>query len=834
MIHGHEILGAHPTTINDHNSKKGQRFEKINFGLTQNKSWREKVVRLHLLLITKESAINVPSNLDARRRITFFANSLFMNMPTAPKVRDMLSFSVLTPYYKEDVLYSDDDLHKENEDGITMLFYLKTIYRDEWKNFEERMNDYELNYSAKEKAECLRQWVSYRGQTLARTVRGMMYYKKALEVQCSLEFTGDNASHTKESSETYQFHQKTFLDHAQALADLKFTYVVSCQVYGTQKKSADARDRSCYSNILNLMLTYPSLRVAYIDEREETVNGKSEKVHYSVLVKGCDKLDEEIYRIKLPGPPTEIGEGKPENQNHAIIFTRGEALQTIDMNQDNYFEEAFKMRNVLEEFIKSRRGPRKPTILGLREHIFTGSVSSLAWFMSNQETSFVTIGQRILANPLRIFLTKRIIVEGRESGGLYLLMNKFRLSLGLCWCVYLLLGFIAVWNGYSSIKHLVDTSFSKWGCPERKNRHLFFERLLGVARALLFQIKVPKHFWADAVSTACFLINCMPSSVLNGEIPYNVLFLSKLLFPIEPRIFGCTCDVRPQVSKLDPKSLRYVFLGYSRRHWQFHNSHAPAPIPELVPAPAPAFARPRFEHVYSRRRETLDSLPAPAASTEDPVHSTQPEPVPSTPQSDLDVQDLDLPIRSSKSYDHLSSSSRCFVSNLNSVSIPKTIVQALSHPSWCAAMKEEMAALDSNGTWNLVLLPAATFAWPLHQLDIKKAFLHGDLQEKVYMEQPPGFVAQGESGKVCKLRKSLYGLKQSPQAWFGKFGNVVHQFGMQKSTSDHSVFFRSTKTGLILLVVYVDDIVITRSDSSDITSLKSFLQTQFQTKDLEL
>ncbi|KDP38900.1 hypothetical protein JCGZ_05285 [Jatropha curcas] len=403
MIHGHEILErAHPTTIDDHNSKKEQRFGKINFGLTQNKSWREKVVRLHLLLTTKESAINVPSNLDARRRITFFANSLFMNMPTAPKVRDMLSFSVLTPYYKEDVLYSDDDLHKENEDGITMLFYLKTIYRDEWKNFEERMNDNELNYSAKERAECLRQWVSYRGQTLARTVRGMMYYKKALEVQCSLEFTGDNASHTKESSETYQFHQKTFLDHAQALADLKFTYVVSCQVYGTQKKSTDARDRSCYSNILNLMLTYPSLRVAYIDEREETVNGKSEKVHYSVLVKGCDKLDEEIYRIKLPGPPTEIGEGKPENQNHAIIFTRGEALQTIDMNQDNYFEEAFKMRNVLEEFIKSRRGPRKPTILGLREHIFTGSVSSLAWFMSNQETSFVTIGQRILANPLRV------------------------------------------------------------------------------------------------------------------------------------------------------------------------------------------------------------------------------------------------------------------------------------------------------------------------------------------------------------------------------------------------------------------------------------------------
>ncbi|EMS45680.1 Putative callose synthase 6 [Triticum urartu] len=123
--------------------------------------------------------------------------------------------------------------------------------------------------------------------------------------------------------------------------------------------------------------------------------------------RGCSELGasggggREIYRIKLPGNITDIGEGRPENQNHAIIFTRGEALQTIDVNQDNYVEEAFKMRNVLEEFGNEKYGERKPTILGLREHIFTGSVSSLATFMSNQETTFATIGQRVLANPLK-------------------------------------------------------------------------------------------------------------------------------------------------------------------------------------------------------------------------------------------------------------------------------------------------------------------------------------------------------------------------------------------------------------------------------------------------
>ncbi|GAY51991.1 hypothetical protein CUMW_138500 [Citrus unshiu] len=382
------------------NDKKEQRFERLNITLTQNKSWREKVVRLYLLLTVKESAINVPTNLDARRRITFFANSLFMNMPSAPKVRDMISFSVLTPYFKEDVLYSIDELNQENEDGITTLFYLQKIYPDEWTNFQKRINDPKLNYSEDDKIEATRRWVSYRAQTLSRTVRGMMYYKEALELQCFLESAGDNAFFgSYRAMESSQGDERA---SAKALADMKFTYVVSCQLYGAQKKSDDLRDRSCYNNILNLMIKYPSLRVAYIDEREETVNEKSQKFHYSVLLKGGDKYDEEIYRIKLPGPPTDIGEGKPENQNHAIIFTRGEALQTIDMNQDNYFEEAFKMRNVLEEFLKSPSGRREPTILGLREHIFTGSVSSLAWFMSNQETSFVTISQRILAYPLRV------------------------------------------------------------------------------------------------------------------------------------------------------------------------------------------------------------------------------------------------------------------------------------------------------------------------------------------------------------------------------------------------------------------------------------------------
>ncbi|RVW70963.1 Retrovirus-related Pol polyprotein from transposon RE1 [Vitis vinifera] len=133
----------------------------------------------------------------------------------------------------------------------------------------------------------------------------------------------------------------------------------------------------------------------------------------------------------------------------------------------------------------------------------------------------------------------------------------------------------------------------------------------------------------------------------------------------------------------------------------------------------------------------------------------------------------------------------------------------------------------------LFLSMATMCHWPLYQLDIKNAFLHGELLEEVYMEQPPSFVVQGESGLVCKLRRSLYGLKQSPRAWFGRFNSVVQEFGMLGSEANHSVFYHhNSSSQCIYLVVYVDDIVITGSDQEGIQRLKQHLFNHFQTKDL--
>ena len=119
------------------------------------------------------------------------------------------------------------------------------------------------------------------------------------------------------------------------------------------------------------------------------------------------------------------------------------------------------------------------------------------------------------------------------------------------------------------------------------------------------------------------------------------------------------------------------------------------------------------------------------------------------------------------------------------------------------------------------------------QLDIKNVFRHGDLVEEVYMEQPPGFIAQGGSGLVCKLRRSLYGLKQSPRAWFSWFRSMVQEFGMIRSAADHSVFYHHSSTGqCIYLIVYVDDIISIGSDQDGIQKLKQHLFSHVQTKDL--
>lgn len=117
-------------------------------------------------------------------------------------------------------------------------------------------------------------------------------------------------------------------------------------------------------------------------------------------------------------------------------------------------------------------------------------------------------------------------------------------------------------------------------------------------------------------------------------------------------------------------------------------------------------------------------------------------------------------------------------------------------------------------------------------MDVKSAFLHGDLQEEIYMEQPTGFVQ--DSSLVCRLRWSLYGLKQAPRAWYEKMYSFLISSGFQRCHSNPTVYTRRQGTDLLILVLYVDDLIVTGSSSSLIQNVQQALMEHFDMTDLGL
>ena len=258
------------------------------------------------------------------------------------------------------------------------------------------------------------------------------------------------------------------------------------------------------------------------------------------------------------------------------------------------------------------------------------------------------------------------------------------------------------------------------------------------------------------------------------------------------------------------------------------------------------------------------------------------------------VKPLSYDIANYLDYQQVSPSYKCFLTAIQNIKTPKNTEEVLENPNWKQAMDDEMLALIQNQTWELVDLPGGkkpvgcrwvytikynsdgslerykarlvargytqtygldykeTFApvakmntvrvlisiavnldWELLQYDIKNAFLYGDLKEEIYMQMPPGYENEATQGKVCRLKRSIYGLKQSPRAWFGKFSQVLKSLGYRQCNGDHTLFFRHfPQGGVVLLIVYVDDIIITGNLTIEINELESQLSKQFAVKNL--
>ncbi|KAM0052273.1 putative RNA-directed DNA polymerase [Helianthus debilis subsp. tardiflorus] len=250
------------------------------------------------------------------------------------------------------------------------------------------------------------------------------------------------------------------------------------------------------------------------------------------------------------------------------------------------------------------------------------------------------------------------------------------------------------------------------------------------------------------------------------------------------------------------------------------------------------------------------------------------------------------PLSNFVSYDKFSDSHKAFLAAISAHDEPKSYQQAMQDQKWIDAMQSEIKALEENGTWTVEDLPIGkraidskwvykikykpngeierykarlvakgytqmegvdyhdTFApvaklvtvrsllaiavkkeWIIHQLDVNNAFLHGDLNEEVYMKIPQGY-EKGGGTKVCRLRKSLYGLKQASRNWYNKFTLALLELGFKQSYADHSLFIYKEGKVFICALIYVDDVIIVGNDQDKIQEAKTHLDTRFSIKDL--
>jgi hypothetical protein len=147
---------------------------------------------------------------------------------------------------------------------------------------------------------------------------------------------------------------------------------------------------------------------------------------------------------------------------------------------------------------------------------------------------------------------------------------------------------------------------------------------------------------------------------------------------------------------------------------------------------------------------------------------------------------------------------------------------------------ETLSPVIKPATIRLILALVVHFDWPIRQLDISNAFLHGSLNEEVYMEQPRGFVSSHHPTFVCKLNKSIYGLKQAPRAWYTRLSNFLLDLRFIVSLVDTSLFTFITTGFKLFILIYVNDIIVTDTHLHLIRRLISQLQQEFPIKDLYL
>ncbi|KAA0026173.1 Retrovirus-related Pol polyprotein from transposon TNT 1-94 [Cucumis melo var. makuwa] len=399
------------------------------------------------------------------------------------------------------------------------------------------------------------------------------------------------------------------------------------------------------------------------------------------------------------------------------------------------------------------------------------------------------------------------------------------------------------------------------GRAERKHRHI-----LDSVRALLLSASCSEKFWGEAALTSVYTINRLPSSVLQNISPFERLY--------EHKGFRCW---DPLSNRL--RISRHVTFWEHTMFSRLSSFHASFSSPQSFFTDTTIDIFPLSESTPDN--ELAQSAPTYATSDQSSISDGNPDLPPDIP-----------PRRSTrvrKPPIHLQDY-HCF-STIVSLIEPTSYQEASTDPLWQKAINDELQVIEKMHTWEYVDLPsgkrhigckwiykikthfdgtierykarlvakgysqeygidyeetiapvarmtsvrsllavAAAKQWPLLQMDVKNAFLNGTLSEEVYMKPPPG--TSSPPHKVCLLRRALYGLKQAPRAWFAMFSSTITQLGFTSSPHDTALFTRHTPQGIVLVLLYVDDMIITSNDPQVISDLQHYLGQHFEMKDL--
>lgn len=422
------------------------------------------------------------------------------------------------------------------------------------------------------------------------------------------------------------------------------------------------------------------------------------------------------------------------------------------------------------------------------------------------------------------------------------------------------------------------------GIAERKNR-----TLKEMMNAMLISSGAPRNLWGEALFSANYILNKLLHKKFN-KTPYE-LWKGKQPSYKFLKVSGCLAKVAipdPKRIKIGPRTVDCIFLGYavnsSAYRFLVHKSENPnVHVNTVIESRNAIF----FEDIFPCKDKQERSSKKRTFDDDNCGHEE------SNQQS---VQkELKVYTRRSKKLkmsEFLESDLiTCLLENE-----PQNYREAMSSPEaplWKEAINAEVESILQNHTWELVDLPpgnkplgykwifkkkmkadgsidkykarlvakgykqkegldyfdtyspvtrissirtliaiAAIYNLEIHQMDVKTAFLNGNLEEEIYMEQPEGFIAPGKEKKVCRLVKSLYGLKQAPKQWHQKFDEIMLSNGFKINECDKCVYTKNTQNGYVIVCLYVDDILIFGSNNDMIKSTKRILTSKFDMKDL--